>query len=326
MFSEFLGQGVVQPPSVNYTRHMIPILSGFDEASGWIYENNQAGAAEKRPILVQSVSDDRVGRDVRREVYVAGSPQFIHALSLDPRWKLVGETPDLELFEAQTFTPSLLSRPDTTLDHEGFVQGGGYIYDVSIDAKDSATGNLVVKTNYAPVWKATLDESAPLKLANGGWSSRVEHRKIFAGLAKTSSGVVDPPDLQRKGQRTSPRCSASPSSPHFCARVSADGSWCVPSRAALVSIVGTAGVIGAVVSFSGWRSREQTSSASVTEFAAASKGNHAEKIFRSARTTTRAPTASFICFQRRRTRRSTATHHRAAQAHAPPCRIHFAVK
>ena len=160
VYSEFLGQGVVQPPSVNYTRHMIPILSGFDEVSGWIYENNPASQELQRegpfwynpfPMIAHAETYDV-------KYVVAGSPQLIHALSDDPRWKLRDATPDLELFEATTFEPSLLSWPGSKLDREGYEKGGGYLYDFTLDV-DHAPNDapLVVRTNWAPVWTATVD-------------------------------------------------------------------------------------------------------------------------------------------------------------------------
>ncbi|MEO8799541.1 MAG: hypothetical protein ABI551_16735, partial [Polyangiaceae bacterium] len=155
-----------QPPSVNYTRHMIPILSGFDEVSGWIYENNPASQdlQKKGPFWYNPFPMIASAETYDAKYIVAGSPQLIHALSIDPRWKLVDATPDLELFEAQSFEASMLSRKGASIEHEGYVRGGGYTYDVALDADQALGQKLVLRTNYAPVWTATMD-GAPLPTA-----------------------------------------------------------------------------------------------------------------------------------------------------------------
>ena len=256
VFSEFLGQGVVQTPSVNYTRHMIPILSGFDEASGWIYENNPASQdlQKKGPFWYNPFPMIASAETYDVKYIVAGSPQFIHALSLDPRWKLVDATPDLELFEAQSFEASLLSRRDAKIAGEGYVKGGGYTYDVDLDASETATGNLVLKTNFAPAWKATMDGTAPLPLApTAEGLLEIQLPKDLHGkhAIHLDWSITE---LRAKGHRLTLLGLALMATFFALARFAAAATLFSRIPSSLAAVAGTLGVVGAVVVL-GWRAR-----------------------------------------------------------------------
>ncbi|WP_394848850.1 hypothetical protein LZC95_15520 [Pendulispora brunnea] len=166
VFGEFLGQGAVQPPSVNYVRHMIPVLSGFREISGWIYENNPASQVlqKKGPFwhVPFPVIDEAETYDVK--YIVAGTPHFIHALSEDPRWRSVMETPDIVLFERVGYEPRMLTGEgyDSSVTVDKYLPGGGYEYEFAVTPVTSAGGQhgrqLVVKTNFSPTWRAWLGD------------------------------------------------------------------------------------------------------------------------------------------------------------------------
>ncbi len=163
VFSEFLGQNVPEAPGVNYPRHMIPVLSGFGEAAGWVYENSEWAQYLLRlgpfwfdPFPVIELAD-------RFDVsyVVACSPNFVRALSLDPRWKVALATKHATLFEAVAREPSLASAPgwDATVEHEGHTGGGyGYTIRVAPRAGERHARELLVKTGWSTAWSARGDD------------------------------------------------------------------------------------------------------------------------------------------------------------------------
>jgi hypothetical protein len=161
VFSEFLSSNAVAAVSVNYPRHMIPILSGFDEAAGWIYENNPASQALMRtgPFWFDPVPMMDLAQQYDVKYVVAGSAQFVRALSLDPRWREVRATPDLVMYERVGFAPSLVAgeRLDAVVADARYERGGGYTYEIDVTQSEPGPRTLVVKTNDSPAWVATVD-------------------------------------------------------------------------------------------------------------------------------------------------------------------------
>ena len=160
VFSEFLGQNVDDSASVNYPRHMIPILSGLGEASGWIYENDEAaqrflkrGLLWHNPLPIVALAERF---DV--QYVVAGSPNLVQALSSDPRWTLALATTHLSLFEAAGRQPSLVEANGWSpqVVREGYLRGGGYEYVIQIDPAGAGerARSLLVKTSWSPAWRA----------------------------------------------------------------------------------------------------------------------------------------------------------------------------
>jgi hypothetical protein len=159
VFSEFLGQGVPDSASVNYTRHMIPIQSGLAEASGWIYENNPSAQAMLKKGLLWYNGFPIISLADRYDVQyvVAGSPSLMHAIGQDPRWRLVLGTMHLRLYEAVDREPSLVEAAgwDARVRSERYLRGGGYEY--VVDAAPRAgprDRELLVKTSWSPAWQA----------------------------------------------------------------------------------------------------------------------------------------------------------------------------
>jgi len=204
VFSEFLNTNAVAAVSVNYPRHMIPILSGFDEACGWIYENNPVSQAlmKKGPFWFDAAPmiDDAERYDVK--YIVAGSPQFARALSDDPRWKLVRSTPDLELFERVGFEPSIASGDGLTAAADGrFVRGGGYAYEIAVtQANPSAPTTMLVKTNYSFAWRATVD-GEPVALRSAPDGLIMVDLPPSANRNRRVSLVWNIDDLRQRGRR-----------------------------------------------------------------------------------------------------------------------------
>jgi hypothetical protein len=155
VFSEFLGQGALDAPSVNYPRHMIPLQSGLAEAGGWIYENDPAAQALLKNGLLWYNAFPIVALAPRYDVQyvVAGSPSLVRALSEDPRWRLALATTHLSLFEAVDREPSLVEARgwEARVRSARYLRGGGYEY--VIDAAPVAQGRereLTVKTSWSP--------------------------------------------------------------------------------------------------------------------------------------------------------------------------------
>ncbi len=160
VFSEFLGESASDSVSVNYPRHMVPILSGLGEASGWIYENDEAAQRFLKRGLLWYNSLPIVALAERYDVQyvVAGTPNLVHALSSDPRWRLALETSQLSLFEAVGREPSLVEGDGLAprVLREGYLRGGGYEYVIAVDATpgSNAARTLRVKTSWSPAWRA----------------------------------------------------------------------------------------------------------------------------------------------------------------------------
>jgi hypothetical protein len=113
VYSEFLAENVVDSVSVNYPRAMMPILSGLGEVGGWVYENDEAAQRllkrglfwyDPFPIIA-------LGEQYDVHYVVAGSPNFVRALTVDPRWRVVLATPHATLFEAVGREPSFVAAP-----------------------------------------------------------------------------------------------------------------------------------------------------------------------------------------------------------------------
>lgn len=170
VYDEFLGQAVIQPPSVNYPRHMTPILSGFDEVSGWVYENNVASQILMKKGAFWFSPFPMVDEAPRYNVkyIVAGSPHLVRALSEDPRWRPVVEQHNLVLFENKAYQPTLgegrgLVAKTWT---QQYLRGGGYEYDLELakaeDSPSSPTAAgpsapFIVKVGYLPYFTVTAD-------------------------------------------------------------------------------------------------------------------------------------------------------------------------
>lgn len=164
VFDEFLSDPDVQSPSVNYTRHMMPILSGMNEIGGWVYENNLAGQVlMKKGVFWHSpfpILDQAPRYDVK--YVVAGSSHFIRALTIDPRWKAVVTTRNLVLFENVAFEPNLADGRGLVgkLASERYLRGGGYEYviDLAPAPEPSAEASLIVKVGYLPYFTVYADD------------------------------------------------------------------------------------------------------------------------------------------------------------------------
>jgi hypothetical protein len=175
VFSEFLGQNVVESASVNYPRHMIPVLSGFREAGGWVYENNEYAQEMLRlgPFWFDPFPMIELADRYDVQYIVAGSPNFVRALSRDPRWRLVLGKNHLSLFEAAGRAPAFAQAAgwDARLDDEGYTPGGGYTYTIGLAPRAGAdrARELLVKTSWSPAWRARAGdrEVAVQKTADG---------------------------------------------------------------------------------------------------------------------------------------------------------------
>jgi hypothetical protein len=160
VYGEFLGQNVLDSVSVNYLRHMIPVLSGFGEAAGWIYENNEAAQRLMQRGLLWYNPFPMIALAERYDVQyiVAGTPNLVHALSSDPRWRPVLETSHVSLFEAVGRNPSLVDAAGWAprVVREGYLRGGGYEYAIEVvpSGEGERARSLRVKTSWSPAWRA----------------------------------------------------------------------------------------------------------------------------------------------------------------------------
>lgn len=184
VFSEFLGQNMVEAVSVNYPRHILPVTTGFDEIGGWIYENNPAGQVLQRkgPFWYSPFPVLEDYRLYNVKYVVAGSPNFILALTSDPRFHAVVETSSLVLFETVAYEPRLAEAPGhlAAVTQAAYRAGGGYQYKVHVGpgaAKDDVDpsrlglqpGELLLKTNHSPSWRATAGgRELPLRMTDDG--------------------------------------------------------------------------------------------------------------------------------------------------------------
>jgi hypothetical protein len=165
VYSEFLAENVVDSVSVNYPRHMIPILSGFPEAGGWVYENDEAAQELMRRGLFWYDPFPIVALAERYDVQyvVAGSPNLVRALANDPRWRLAVATPHVSLFEAVGREPSLVEAAGWNAQVVGqrYLRGGGYEYAIHLEPTAApASRALTVKTSWSPAWTARAGERA----------------------------------------------------------------------------------------------------------------------------------------------------------------------
>ncbi len=162
VYSEFLAHDVVESVSVNYPRHMIPVLSGVPEASGWIYENSETAQLLLKRGLLWYSPFPIVPLAERYDVQyvVAGSPNFVRALAEDPRWRLAIATTHLSLFEAVGREPALVEGDgwNPRVVNEGYLRGGGYEYAIEVAPRaGTKASDLLVKTSWSPAWHATVD-------------------------------------------------------------------------------------------------------------------------------------------------------------------------
>ncbi|MGH7297343.1 MAG: 6-pyruvoyl-tetrahydropterin synthase-related protein, partial [Polyangiaceae bacterium] len=160
VFSEFLGQDVVDSVGVNYPRHMIPILSGYPAAGGWVYENDLAAQAMMKLGVFWFDPFPMIAKAPRYDVQyiVAGSPNFVRVLGDDPRWRRVLATSHVTLFEAVGREPALAEAPgwDVKVASQRYLRGGGYEYtfDATRTAGGGPVGALLVKTGWSTAWRA----------------------------------------------------------------------------------------------------------------------------------------------------------------------------
>src|SRR5262249_53065167 len=145
--------------SVNYPREMLPVETGFDEAAGWVYENNPAGQAllRKGPYWYNAIPIVELADRYDIQYIVAASAPLVVALANDPRWSRVLETADLVLYEANR-RPSFVEANgrDARVLERAYVWGGGYKIRIAATAPagDPTASNVLVKTNYSPAWRA----------------------------------------------------------------------------------------------------------------------------------------------------------------------------
>ncbi len=161
IYSEFLGSQVVEAISVNYPREMLPVVAGFDEVAGWVYENNPASQVlqKKGPYWYDPLPMIELAPRYDVKYIVSGTPLFTKALADDPRWTRVLQTRDLVLFEAKR-APSRVEAKgwDARVEAEDYIEGGGYRYAVALHRRGVSAGEsseLLVKTNACPGWRAS---------------------------------------------------------------------------------------------------------------------------------------------------------------------------
>jgi hypothetical protein len=160
VFSEFLGQDVVDSAGVNYARHLIPMLSSYPEAGGWIYENDLAAQAMLKRGLLWYNPFPMIALAERYDVQyiVAGSPNFVRVLGKDPRWRMVLPASHVSLFEAVGREPSVVDGGGrgARVRSERYLVGGGYEYVVEVDglASGEKAGQLLLKTSWSSAWHA----------------------------------------------------------------------------------------------------------------------------------------------------------------------------
>jgi hypothetical protein len=164
VFSEFLGQDVVDSVGVNYPRHMIPILSGYPEAGGWVYENDDAAQAMMKLGVFWFDPFPMIARAARYDVQyiVAGSPNLVRVLNNDPRWRLAVATSHVSIFEAVGREPAMAEGAgwNVTLETQRYLPGGGYeyVFDATDVSDGARPGPLLVKTGWSPAWKGRIGD------------------------------------------------------------------------------------------------------------------------------------------------------------------------
>jgi hypothetical protein len=207
LYSEFLGQGVVDSVGVNYPRHMLPVLSGFAEAGGWIYENDEAAQAMMKRGLFWYDPFPMIALAARYDVeYIAaGSPNLVRVLEDDPRWSRVVATSHLSLYEAVGREPSRAEASgwDVRVRSERYLQGGGYEYTIdAVRADPSAAGaELLVKTAWSPAWRARAGDR---DLAVGKTEDALLTVALPAGEDRATITLTwDISDLRSRGNRWS---------------------------------------------------------------------------------------------------------------------------
>jgi hypothetical protein len=211
VYSEFLAENIVDSVSVNYPRHMMPVLSGFGEAGGWVYENDEAAQLLLKRGLFWYDPFPMIALAERYDVQyvVAGSPNFVKALNSDPRWRPALVTSHGTLFEVVGREPSLVEAAGwkSQIVHERYLRGGGYEYVVQLDAQPrTATSaepakSVVVKTSWSPAWRASAGDR-PLTV------SRSEDALVAIDLppgatAATITLTWDISDLRARGNLVS---------------------------------------------------------------------------------------------------------------------------
>jgi len=181
IFSEFLGFGTLQPPSVNYVRHLLPVDTGFEEAAGWIYENNEASRRlmKRGPFWYNSAPIAGDAERLALRYVVAGSSQLVKTLENDARWTAVLRTSNLVLFSSNSkVSLATIGAQPLTIEESSFLQGGGYRYRFSVPKNANGIG--VVRVNDFPAWTATVD------------GKPVPHRSNVDGLLEFDA----PPDAK----------------------------------------------------------------------------------------------------------------------------------
>lgn len=161
VFGEFLGFGVMQPPSVNYLRHMIPIDTGLGEISSWIYENNPTSQHLLRlgpfwydPLPLLDVAEEYGVRYV-----VAGSPHLVRALDADSRFEPVRITTDLAAYRTRHPRAFATVGPliDARVVRQQYLRGGGYTYTLELPPHQAEV--MRVRVNYdAHAWTVRVDD------------------------------------------------------------------------------------------------------------------------------------------------------------------------
>lgn len=151
LFSEFPFQAP-NAVSVNYTRHMLPVETGFDEVGGWIYEHNAASQIlqARGPFWYDPYPMIRDATSYDAGYIVARSDGFKGALDRDPRWHRVVATDRYGLYRAVIASSRVDGPARTTGYREGHTRGGGY----EIRFQPGRAGPHVVKTNASPFWTA----------------------------------------------------------------------------------------------------------------------------------------------------------------------------
>jgi hypothetical protein len=175
IFSEFMAFGTEEPPSINYTRQLLPVDTGVPELAGWVYENN----AISRRLIKQGTfwyAPLLLADDVARwnlGYILASSPQTVHALSEDSRFRRVVTTNNLVLFEAisasvlataRDAAPAGASELPLALREAAYRSDGGYRYLVDVPAHAATT--VTLRTNggagWSAIWRGSKGDSEVL--------------------------------------------------------------------------------------------------------------------------------------------------------------------
>lgn len=182
IYSEFPKTGVPEIVSVNYARHLLPVLSGADEVMGWSYENNlvgqqlvRQGLLHENPFAILDLS-----RRLNIRYVSAQSLNFRMALLRDPRWRRVVRTETLDLFEAVGFEDAVAEdvsngRPvavATSVD-----SAGGFRLSLTSVA-DAGEQVVLVKYGYSAAWRVARGAAEIRPTSDGLFELHLAERTV----------------------------------------------------------------------------------------------------------------------------------------------------